>query len=1099
MPHAASFEAPKDDQAERDDALIAQLTSTDPNVSVDLKFDRELSPGEKADDAVDYEDISDDDLAEDEDELPQDRAASPAAQNGMEVDDLFGDDFGGDDGLGEPAAGNDAPHDELDDLFGGTSSSPPPETNGVDPNDLSNGLDLMEGDEVFGEPIGPVHDDISPTKAKVPSVRPQSGHESRGDVSMVDREEPTEEELLQQRLFALSNLPPAPPENQEELLASLWPKFERDTIPRFMDLLPPKKARYLGKTPLKAPKPVQPTKISLELGPDHEKMFKISAAGTKRTWESMEESGLVTVKDMQAIDQAGEDDVDADSDYEAEPVGGVSWEDFQVICEDWDIPSAPESVQGEVPKQTPHEDDDDIFDDIFDTQLPPSKRQKLGQVDTNVLNTPQFSMPPLHDLESATRRVARAVTLDLNDAHLLIDENQSVIDRHKRKNKGLDLNQNARAGFSRAIARRYNISNDPAYELLKENHQSRVRSTLGQPTITHSLPAVRLQWPYYKTKLARQEARSFHRPTGHFTKGEPITFQTPIIRKKKHLKGKDVKELYDETEKLSLKDNSHLLLLEYSEEHPDLMCNFGMGSRVINYYRKKDLADPERPKLDIGEVQVLLPQDKSPFSIFGHIDPGEVTPAIYNGLYRAPIFQQKAKPSDFLMIRNSTGKEGVKWYMRSIEYLRVVGQLFPSQEVPRPNGRKVSTAAKNRVKMIAYRLMRRADGNKIGVFDVTEHVSDSIELLNRQKADMQSRQKMKEFLSYNKEYKLWGMAGNQPVPDEDSTRSALPPEDACLVEAVQVGQQHLEDAGFTGQDEEEEEGDDKEGKTLEQQLAPWLTTKNFMTACAGKAMLQLHGEGDPSGRGEAFSFLKTSMKGGFKALGESVEDKIDAKKLKENNGHSYNVAKQARAYDDSIRRIWEAQTQSLSSTMEHSDAEMDIDDPEERASSIAFGATPKPEIQNPSLLRRQDDETMSQFSKFSTDSQSGRLLKIVRKLVNHDGSFREEEEIVKDPKVIRQYLKRKALQEAESIDLNNVKTGDITTSEAVRQKIQTELDRLERNKERRLAREKQKAGAGTAGSPSSPNSPATGPGRGSTTGRKCANCGQVGHIKTNKK
>ena len=50
--------------------------------------------------------------------------------------------------------------------------------------------------------------------------------------------------------------------------------------------------------------------------------------------------------------------------------------------------------------------------------------------------------------------------------------------------------------FSKGLSQRYNISNDEAYDLLKENHQSKVRSTLGNLTVSHSLPAMRLQWPY---------------------------------------------------------------------------------------------------------------------------------------------------------------------------------------------------------------------------------------------------------------------------------------------------------------------------------------------------------------------------------------------------------------------------------------------------------------------------------------------------------------------------------------------------------------------------------------------------------------------------
>jgi hypothetical protein len=84
--------------------------------------------------------------------------------------------------------------------------------------------------------------------------------------------------------------------------------------------------------------------------------------------------------------------------------------------------------------------------------------------------------------------------------------------------------------------------------------------------------------------------------------------------------------------------------------------------------------------------------------------------------------------------------------------------------------------------------------------------------------------------------------------------------------------------------------------------------------------------------------------------------------------------------------------------------------------------------------------------------------------------------------------------------------------------MQAEIERLERNMGRRQARERAK-GIGSAASPSAAASPGgdgadgadaatpapTGKGKGRSkkntegTARKCANCGQVGHIKTNKK
>lgn len=72
-------------------------------------------------------------------------------------------------------------------------------------------------------------------------------------------------------------------------------------------------------------------------------------------------------------------------------------------------------------------------------------------------------------------------------------------------------------------------------------------------------------------------------------------------------------------------------------------------------------------------------------------------------------------------------------------------------------------------------------------------------------------------------------------------------------------------------------------------------------------------------------------------------------------------------------------------------------------------------------------------------------------------------------------------------------------------RLEAELQRLEKNRERRHQREKyRKRTTIDAGSPSgaamSPDGEAPAGGKEvKATQRKCANCGQVGHIKTNKK
>lgn len=84
-------------------------------------------------------------------------------------------------------------------------------------------------------------------------------------------------------------------------------------------------------------------------------------------------------------------------------------------------------------------------------------------------------------------------------------------------------------------------------------------------------------------------------------------------------------------------------------------------------------------------------------------------------------------------------------------------------------------------------------------------------------------------------------------------------------------------------------------------------------------------------------------------------------------------------------------------------------------------------------------------------------------------------------------------------------TGDADQDRRQQDELNKELARLQRNKDRRLAREKMKkrhasqipeAGE-SAGSPSGDQPKASVEKTGTT--RKCANCGQAGHIKTNKK
>lgn len=121
---------------------------------------------------------------------------------------------------------------------------------------------------------------------------------------------------------------------------------------------------------------------------------------------------------------------------------------------------------------------------------------------------------------------------------------------------------------------------------------------------------------------------------------------------------------------------------------------------------------------------------------------------------------------------------------------------------------------------------------------------------------------------------FWRLKPALTIPSDAEMLKMVEPEQVVLTESMQVGQRHLQDSGYSQTaDSAGGDGDDSH-LSIEQQLAPWITTKNFLFATQAKAMLRLHGEGDPSGRGEAFSFIRISMKDIFVKAGEDYEQKV---------------------------------------------------------------------------------------------------------------------------------------------------------------------------------------------------------------------------------
>ena len=1173
MPHATEDEAMAgiDEAAEIQRFLGGEVAAG----SLD---EHAFDQADKADDAVDYEDISDDD------DLPEEEEAINLDEGDENLEGFFSSAPAGMGDLlaksptngfheNKPSSGelfDDA--DEVNDLFGDRISSPederhtksqPPQQQrpgGLVLPSKSGGL-ALPGPGSFQQRYAPPTQESPSFVSPPPFQDREFSVMSPSSLTTDDDDDTLEPDVaLQRRLFkdsrrrnAGEDVLSAPVDTDMNLFHTLYPRYEQNQAPRFVELFPPRPQEFKGKVPLKPPKPVQPTKLSLDLLQDQERSFKALAASNKIPQDSSFWNSFVRFANRAADEEDSDNDLAMSTIDEEERIGGVTMQDLALICEDWDVPSIDTaSVLGNDPDDAPEHDLQNGDWDV-EEQVRPAKKRKISSIRSQLRTPMQNHSVSFQDPERAVAKLAKAVALDLNDPHLLIDENAPRVKTKTKRTPGDVKRDNA---LNRDLAKRYNISNDQAYDLLKENHQHKIRSTLGSMAVEHSFPAVKLQYPFYKVGLDSKAKRAHHRQPLDLKNGpgREYRFQKPKHIKRKNWRGKEAKDLYARSEDLSLGDNASSILFEYSEEAPMVLSNFGMGNRLINYYRKRDADDQERPKRDIGETQVLLTQDKSPFANFGHVDRGEMVPTLQNGLFRAPVFQHEPKSNDFIVGISSTYEYGDRLNIRNVDHLYTVGQQFPLSEVPGQHSRKVTDAAKKRLRALSYRIYSKSLERKDKVLDnrtLMPHLPGH---------DMpQTRSKMREFMDYERVANrgetggVWVPKAGQPIPDAETLRGWIKPEDICMLDSMQVGVQHLADLGISENKDGDEEKDIDESSNIEQQLAPWRATKNFINACQGKAMLKLHGDGDPTGRGEGFSFVKTSMKGGFRAVGESVEDKIDARRRKENGGHSYNVAKQQKAYDESIRRIWDAQKASLANDLEMSDAETEDEPEPESARPYGRSGTPRSSFGTPAAFSRHEDESVSQFSGHSAGRNERTMVISRRGGIDKYGQPRADHvETITNPRVISLYRKRRMERQVEQIRfeifpgtktrqiefpanafdslLDLQPTGDPELDALKRQQLEKELARVTRNVDRRVAREKAR-GKSYAGSPSAVASPGGGGGGASEIGapassvaaalngggsvdttpqkgrgrnkdgtaRKCANCGQVGHIKTNRK
>mmetsp|Transcript_45235 Transcript_45235/g.79006 ORF Transcript_45235/g.79006 Transcript_45235/m.79006 type:complete len:1418 (-) Transcript_45235:87-4340(-) len=421
------------------------------------------------------------------------------------------------------------------------------------------------------------------------------------------------------------------------------------------------------------------------------------------------------------------------------------------------------------------------------------------------------------------------------------------------------------------------------------------------------------------------------------------------------------------------------ILLEYVEEFPPVLLNYGMASAMFNYYRAPEqneeedntrtkartesnklvesvLNDTNRsrlprhlmlllqlrnvkqtydhdvtfPRMKQGEMKVLNSEDDSPF--LGKIEEGDIQQSFTNNLFRAPIFKHTAHPTDFLLIRTKLQAGMLTYTMREIPSLYLSGQMEPQKIVPRPV--PMITQLQEKFYLLAAVRYLQAHFDGVDFADLQRNLLKYCLKESSSPHKAQHRAKLKPIVRkvgdevkdnvagvkwYCKDFSDRAVDADEAADLErrfspEELAKTFTPEDVCLQESANAAEYRLFQQHITDLDLSKVElwlthshrvkqllmDRAEKGKRLANELrtsnpslsqsierfvavtikqiqrtdarlaigrflfdrlvvAPWNTTEAYVRSHLerdGQGKMELQGVGDPSGRGEGFSFVR---------------------------------------------------------------------------------------------------------------------------------------------------------------------------------------------------------------------------------------------------
>ena len=353
-------------------------------------------------------------------------------------------------------------------------------------------------------------------------------------------------------------------------------------------------------------------------------------------------------------------------------------------------------------------------------------------------------------------------------------------------------------------------------------------------------------------------------------------------------------EIFKKFSKLSLKGDD-FFLFEYIEKGPLILGNIGMASRLTKYYYPtkicKKIFEEHGADLDEKEqISLFKHFIKDKFGEHGEENPLEESEQIpllgqlignkyegvamlENNLYRVPVFKQKARKNDFVLVR-VVEKGEVKYYLRRIKTVYTAGQIQPKSEVFCPYSRQFRFFLKKLLKFLINKFFE--DKRSVHLKELKEffptmndhNLRKNIKMLGGEQDTGDNK-----FYIFNPQL----LQDNKINDYADEIEASIIPEELCLYERMYQTYYDLLDFGihklkssdkisviktkfYRNNLEFPEKCAIARRVIQELMLTSWNLSQSFISAIQTQGRMYLTGYGDPTNSHGGMNFIKLPLK-----------------------------------------------------------------------------------------------------------------------------------------------------------------------------------------------------------------------------------------------